>query len=271
MKHIVITGSSRGIGFALARRFLELGARVTIAGRSESSAQRAHESLLRALPAQAALLSAHKCDVTRTEDLEALWQQASAQAPVDVWINNAGVSPPLARFWDVPADAIRDVIDTNVRGAMLGSWVALRGMRAQGSGTLYNIVGFGSDGMMYPGALTYGASKRAIGYVTKALAREAKGSGVRVCTMDPGAVRTDLLEATWREVPDSDRFMSAVLMALAIEADEVARLLAPRLLADQRTGALVRPWNPLVSWLRLVLVPLTLVRRFLGGSANAAR
>lgn len=270
MKHVVITGSSRGIGYALARRFLEIGCRVTLAGRSESSTRLAAEKLAEALPAQAPVLSACKCDVTRKEDLEALWQHASAQAPIDVWINNAGVSPPLAPFWEVPAEAIQDVIDSNVRGAMLGSWVAIRGMRMQNAGTIYNIVGFGSDGMTYPGALTYGASKRAIGYVTKALAREAKGSAVHVCSMDPGAVRTDMLEATWRNVPASNRFMSAVLMSLAIEPHEVARLLAPRLLANQKAGALVRPWNPLVSWLRLFLVPLTLLRGVFGGRTDPA-
>ena len=272
MKHVVITGSSRGIGLALARRFLELGCRVTVAGRSEATTRAAVETLTRRLPAQAGALSACKCDVTRTEDLEALWQHASRHAPVDMWINNAGVSPPLAPFWEVPAEALRDVIDCNVRGALLGSWVAMRGMRTQNAGTLYNIVGFGSDGMMYPGALAYGASKRAVGYITKALMREAKGSAVRVCSMDPGAVRTDMLEATWRNVPESNRFMSAVLMSLSVEPDEVARLLAPRLLANRKTGALVRPWSAFWSYLRLLLVPLTLLRGAFGrGRDPAAR
>ncbi len=266
----MITGSSRGIGFALARRFLELGCRVTIAGRGDATTRAAMDKLTQALPAQASALSFRTCDVTRTADLEALWQHASAQAPVDVWINNAGVSPPLAPFWDVPAQALEDVIDSNVKGAMMGAWVAMRGMRAQNSGTIYNIVGFGSDGMMFPGALAYGASKRAVGYITKALAREAKGSAVRVCSMDPGVVRTDMVEATWRNVSSSSRLMSAVILALALEADEVARLLAPRLLANQRAGALVRPWNPLVSWLRLFLVPLALLRGALAGRTDPA-
>lgn len=267
MKHIVITGSSRGIGFALARRFLELGCRVTIAGRSEVSTRAAADALASALPSQAQALGSVACDVTKTEDLQALWDHASARAPVDVWINNAGVSPPLGLLWDVPAQALQDVIDSNVRGALIGSWVAMRGMRRQNAGTIYNIVGFGSDGLMYPGALAYGASKRAVGYITKALSREAKGSGVRVCAMDPGAVRTDMVEATWKTAAAGSRTMSAVIMALAIEPEEVARLLAPRLLADHRSGALVRPWNGLVAWLRLFLVPLALLR---GSGARAA-
>jgi len=266
----VITGSSRGIGFALARRFLELGCRVTIAGRSDATTRAAMDKLTQALPAQASALSFRTCDVTRTGDLEALWQHATAQAPVDIWINNAGVSPPLALFWDVPAQALEDVIDSNVKGAMMGAWVAMRGMRAQNSGTIYNIVGFGSDGMMFPGALAYGASKRAMGYITKALALEAKGSAVRVCSMDPGVVRTDMVEETWRNVSSSSRLMAAVIRSLALEADEVARLLAPRLLANQRAGALVRPWNPFVAWLRLFLVPLALLRGALAGRTGPA-
>jgi short-subunit dehydrogenase len=146
----------------------------------------------------------------------------------------------------------------------------MRGMRKQTAGTIYNIVGFGSDGLMYPGALAYGASKRAVGYITKALAREAKGSGVRVCSMDPGAVRTDMVEATWKSAAAGSRTMSAVIMALAIEPEAVARLLAPRLLADHRSGALVRPWNALVAWLRLFLVPLALLRGASGPRAGKA-
>lgn len=270
MKHVVITGSSRGIGFALARRFLELGCRVTISGRGEATTRAAMEQLTRALPDRTAALSGRACDVTRTEELEALWEHARAQAPVDVWINNAGVSPPLGLLWDVPAPALEDVMNSNVRGALLGSWVAVRGMRAQRSGTIFNIVGFGSDGLMYPGALAYGASKRAVGYITKALSREARGTGVRICAMDPGAVRTDMVEATWKSAAASSRMMSAVIMALALPPEEVARLLAPRLLANPRSGAIVRPWSALVAYLRLFLVPFALLRRNSAAGAGKA-
>lgn len=260
MEHVVITGGSRGLGFALAGAFLERGCRVTLAGRTESSTSAAVDQLRRALPARAAAIDGVACDVTRTEQLERLWQRARARGPVHVWINNAGVSPPLAPVWEIPSAALENVMDTNVRGVLLGSWVALRGMREQGSGTIYNLEGFGSDGTSVRGALAYGASKCAVGYISRQLAREVRDGPVRVCTIEPGAVRTDLTAATWYG-PGVSRTMLVAIDALALEADETARLLAPRILGNHRNGARIRPWSDLVAWGRLLFLPLWAVLR----------
>jgi NAD(P)-dependent dehydrogenase (short-subunit alcohol dehydrogenase family) len=260
-KHIVITGGSRGIGLSLAQRFLELDCRVTIAGRSESTTRAAVEQLSKNAPAHASSLEGIACDVSQAAQLEQLWQRASARAPVDVWINNAGAAAKLAPLWEQSAQALEDVIDTNVRGVLLGSWVALRGMRERGSGVIYNLEGFGADGSMYPGVLSYGASKRAVAYITKALAAEAKATGVRVCSIDPGAVHTDMVRATWGEVSAANKLMATMIDALAIEPGECAKLLAPRLLDNARTGVRIRPWNDLVAWLRVLTLPLLALLR----------
>jgi NAD(P)-dependent dehydrogenase (short-subunit alcohol dehydrogenase family) len=271
MEHVVITGSSRGIGYALAFRFLELGCRVTLAGRSDETTSAAHRKMAEALPEHAALLSSRSCDVSSVADLQALWGHASALAPVDIWINNAGISPPTRPFWDVPASALEDAVASNLTGVMLGSWVAIRGMREQKSGTIYNVLGFGADGMTYPGSLAYGASKRAVSYITKALSKEARGSGVRVCSLEPGAVRTDMVAAEWKESCATSRVMAAFVGALALEPDEMARLLVPRLLANKRDNAVVRPWSATVSLARLTLVPVAMLRGALGDSRYALR
>lgn len=255
MKHIVITGGSRGLGLALSRAFLELGCKVTLAGRSDGSTRSAIEQLRSSMPTHAALLDGVACDVTRTEQLENLWQRARAHGPIDVWINNAGVSAPLSPLWDVASRALESVIDTNVRGVLLGSWVALRGMREQKSGAIYNLEGFGADGSSVRGALAYGASKRAVAYISKALAREVRDDPVQVCTIDPGAVRTDMTAATWYG-PGSSRLVIAAIDALALESNVAARLLAPRILDNRRSGVRIRPWNGLVAWARVLLLPL---------------
>lgn len=261
MKHVVITGGSRGLGFALARAFLGLGCRVTLAGRTEASTRSALEQLRATMPAEAVWLDGVPCDVTRTEELEGLWERARAHGPVDVWINNAGVSPPLAMLWEIPARRLEDVIDTNVRGMLLGSWVALCGMRQQSGGVIYNLEGFGADGTVVRGALAYGASKSAGAYVTRALSRETRGTGVRVASIEPGAVRTDMTAATWYG-PGVSRSMRAAIEALALDPDEVARLLAPRILRNRRSGVRIRPWSGLVTWARFLVLPLLgLLRR----------
>jgi len=265
-RHIVITGGSRGLGFALARAFLDLGCRVTLAGRTEASTRAATDRLRESLPSRAGVLDGVACDVTRTDQLEGLWQRARAHGPVDVWINNAGVSPPLAPLWEIPSHALEDVMDTNVRGTLLGSWVALRGMREQQRGTIYNLEGFGADGTAVRGALAYGASKCAVGYVSKALAREARGGSVHVCTIEPGAVRTDMTAATWYG-PNVSKVMSAAIDALALDPDEVARLLAPRILKNRRNGARIRPWNGVVAWARLLFLPFRGILRRRGTRA----
>jgi NAD(P)-dependent dehydrogenase (short-subunit alcohol dehydrogenase family) len=268
MKHIVITGGSRGIGLSLAQRFLELGCRVTIAGRSESSTRAAVAQLASHAPAHASSLEGIACDVSRAAQLEQLWQRASARAPVDMWINNAGAAAKLAPLWEQSAQALEDVIDTNVRGVLLGSWVALRGMRERATGVIYNLEGFGADGSTYPGVLSYGASKRAVAYITKALAAEARGTGVRVCSIDPGAVHTDMVRATWGEVSAANKLMATMIDALAIEPAECAKLLAPRLLDNQRTGVRIRPWNDLVAWARVLTLPLLALLR--GGAPRSS-
>lgn len=255
VKHVVITGGSRGLGFGLARAFLELGCRVTLSGRTEGSARAATDLLRASVPAHATALDGTACDVTRAEQLEALWTRARSHGPIDVWINNAGVSAPLAPLWELTSQALQDVIDTNVRGVLLGSWVALRGMREQESGVIYNVEGFGADGSAVRGALAYGASKCTVGYISKQLAREVQGSSVRVCTIEPGAVRTDMTSATWYG-PGVSPLMLAGIEALALAPDEVARLLAPRLLKNQKNGARIRPWNGAVAWARVLLLPL---------------
>lgn len=261
MKHVVITGGSRGIGLALARAFLELGCRVTVAGRTEGSTRAALDHLLRVVPERGGALSAHACDVTEVEQLQALWSHAASLAPVDLWINNAGVSAKLAPLWNLSAAELQTVIDTNVRGVLLGSWVAMRGMRTQNAGAIYNLEGFGADGSTFPGTLAYATSKRAVAYLSKALSREASGSAVRVCTIDPGAVRTEMVATTWGGLAETNRLMSVMIDSLAIEADACARLLAPRVLENQRSGVRIRPWNELVAWSRALLLPLWALAR----------
>jgi NAD(P)-dependent dehydrogenase (short-subunit alcohol dehydrogenase family) len=268
MKHVVITGASRGVGFGLAQAFLELGCRVTLAGRTESSTNDARERLVRELPGARDRIGAHACDVTESDQLEALWQHAVAIAPVDVWINNAGVSPRFAPIWELSARELRSVIDTNVDGVLIGSWVAMRGMREQKNGVIYNALGFGSDGTILRGALAYGASKRSVDYVTKALAREAHGSGVRICAMDPCAVHTEMVASTWSALGSAKPWVGTVIDALALQPLECGRLLARRLLRNQRSNVLVRPWSNSLFWLRVLTLPVLALLGFYGAKAR---
>jgi NAD(P)-dependent dehydrogenase (short-subunit alcohol dehydrogenase family) len=99
MKTIVITGSTRGIGFALARSFLKRGCRVVISGRSQSSVGGVVDRLQKEFPPENVLGLA--CDVTEFSQMENLWEASIKKfGSVDIWINNAGISNTQNPPWE---------------------------------------------------------------------------------------------------------------------------------------------------------------------------
>ncbi len=165
MKVIVITGSTRGIGFGLAKAFLERGCVVAISGRSKASVDKAVTEL-----GMLDRVLGQPCDMIDVAQVKALWDATIARfGHVDVWINNAGVGQNSVKFVDLTAEEIRVIVDTNMLGCMYGSQVALRGMLAQGSGQLYNMEGFGSDGSVRATLEVYGTTKRGVRYFTRSL------------------------------------------------------------------------------------------------------
>ncbi|NLG98672.1 MAG: SDR family oxidoreductase [Chloroflexi bacterium] len=143
MKTIVITGSTRGIGYGLADAFLMHGERVVISGRKQETVDQALRQLSQKHGPERA--AGFACDVTDYAQVQALWDSAAARfGTIDIWINNAGQSNILTPFWELDPAQMRDVVQTNILGMMYGSKVALRGMLQQGFGSLYNMEGFGS-------------------------------------------------------------------------------------------------------------------------------
>jgi NAD(P)-dependent dehydrogenase (short-subunit alcohol dehydrogenase family) len=191
---IVVTGSTRGIGKGLAAEFLKRGHHVVLSGRTQAAVDRALVELA-PLAAAGARAVGTPCDVSRRDELQRLWDTAvAAFGRVDHWINNAGVTNDRQRVGSLGADDIRPVHETNLLGVMLATQVAMQGMRGQpGGGTVWNMEGYGSSGMMTPGMSQYGASKFALTYFNEALAAETKHGSVKVCHLSPGIVVTDLL------------------------------------------------------------------------------
>jgi len=192
MKTVVITGSTRGIGYGLADPFLGLGSDVVINGRTPNTV----ESAVARLSAKhgAEQVFGYPCDVTDLEQVQALWEEARERyGQIDVWISNAGISRPQTDFCDHPAERIRAVVSTNLIGTMYGSKVALQRMREQGSGAIYSLEGLGSDGRKVEGLAVYGTTKAGLRYLNQSLAQETKGTGLIVGALRPGMVLTDLV------------------------------------------------------------------------------
>lgn len=184
----VVTGSTRGLGFAMARRLGHQGAAVVLASRSDDDVAAAVERLL----AEGIAASGRRCDTGELADVEALRDEALSRGTLDIWVNNAGTSGVFGPTASTPIDDFTRVVRTNILGTFHGSRIALPVFLGQGHGDLVNVYGQGDRG---PVALqnAYASSKRWVRQFTETLRRETQGTGVRVHGLNPGLVTTDLL------------------------------------------------------------------------------
>jgi short-subunit dehydrogenase len=190
MKNIVITGSSKGLGFEMAKCFLKNGHHVTLSGRNSATLEKATGQL----NAYKENIFVCSCDVKKREDIQNLWNKSKEKwGKIDVWINNAGVNQVYKDFWEITDDEIQDVFQTNMMGTIKGTQIAIKEMLKQGEGQIYNMEGFGSDGAVMKGLNVYGTTKRAISYLTHGFADEVKSTNIRIGLLSPGMMATDFI------------------------------------------------------------------------------
>jgi len=231
MKTIVITGSTKGIGYGLAEEFLKRGQNVVVSGRNQSALDRV----------VATLSEQHKgrvagclCDVTKYEDNEKLFAFAKDKfGRVDIWINNAGLSMTRKMFWEQSVERMKEVVDSNLTGMMYGSRVAIKEMLEQGGGQLYNMEGFGSNGRVADGISVYGSTKRALTYFTESLIVETKNTPVQVCLLSPGIVVTDLLIQDYDGMPEKWESAKRIFNIIGDTVETVTPALVEKMLANK--------------------------------------
>ncbi len=251
---VVITGSTKGIGYAVATELLKRGQQVVISGRR----QEALEQALTTLEARYGdRVAGCLCDVTKPEAHERLWAFACARfGRVDIWVNNAGIAHPQVKAWMLPLDKVQEVVAVNVLGAYYGTRVAIGAMLAQGGGRIYNLEGFGANGRVRAGMTVYGMSKAAAAYLGRSLAAELKGTPVKLITVQPGMVITDLVTAQFDRPEDLER-VKPIFNIIASRIAEVAPWLAEQILRPHENGARLEflPRHKLL-W-RFVSAPVT--------------
>jgi len=198
---VVVTGGTRGIGAAVAKRFTDLGDRVVALGRAD-------------------------CDIT---DETAVAQVFGSLGDVDVLVNNAGVSSSAPVAKTSLADW-RSQLDVNATGAFLCTKAVLPGMLARNQGRIVTVASTaGRTGQRYTAA--YSASKHATVGLTRAVAAEVAGTGVTANAVCPTFVRTDMTahtvqriaESTGRSTEDSERAIARMSpLGRLLDPDEVA-------------------------------------------------
>lgn len=187
-RRVLVTGASRGIGQALALGFARAGAELVVTARRDEALAETAEGI-RALGGQVETLA---CDQT---DVDAIRRTIGGLGPVDVLVNNAGMEEVCPSL-DV-AEALWDrIVDTNLKGAFFTAQVVAAAMvdRSPPGGAIINLASLTSY-VGVPTATPYGASKTGILGITRSLAAEWGGRGVRVNAIAPGYFQTELTQA----------------------------------------------------------------------------
>ncbi len=237
-RSIVITGSTRGIGYNLAEAFLERGCSVMISGRSQLSVDEAAAKL--SVKYKGEQVYGMPCDVTDFNQVVKLWGSAKDHfSTIDIWINNAGMAVPMMKFWELAPEKYDEVVRTNVVGTMYGTWVALNGMLAQGCGALYNMEGFGARGNNMKGMALYGSTKAGVHFINKSLAKEVESTPVIAGAITPGMVITDMITRQFEGREEELEKSKRILNIIAERAETVAPVLADKILKNHKNGATI--------------------------------
>lgn len=238
MARVVITGSTQGIGLGLAEEFLHRGHQVAISGRNPERLSNAVTTLGKTLSGDCTGTS---CDIAELDQVQALWDHAVSHfGGVDIWINNAGLARTVWPILEVPQTEIESMVRTNMLGTMNGCRVAATGMRAQGGGKLFNMLGGGSNGEYFPGLGIYGTTKRGLDYFTNALIKELDDSGVIVGKIRPGMVITEAVIRDARANPGDFEKSRKTMNKLVDRVETVSPFLVDGILATQRSGTMIR-------------------------------
>ncbi|WP_311243742.1 glucose 1-dehydrogenase [Microbacterium sp. WCS2018Hpa-23] len=187
----LVTGSSRGIGHAIARSLLQAGAHVVVHGRDIAVVEAAAASFAHEFGKDA--VSAAAFDITEEESVITGIRAIEADGQIDILVNNAGMQHREPML-DVSLENWERVIRTDLTSAFLVGRTAARAMVERGSGAIVNICSVQTD-LARPTIGAYTAAKGGLRNLTKAMTAEWAGSGVRVNGVAPGYIRTELTQA----------------------------------------------------------------------------
>jgi NAD(P)-dependent dehydrogenase (short-subunit alcohol dehydrogenase family) len=248
-KVIVVTGSTRGIGRAIAEACAQEGGRVVICSRDgEAVAQTTGEFERTGFE-----VSGVAVDVSLLSDLESLLQHAlETWGRVDVWINNAGLSGGYRHLDEMSAEEIETIVGVNLNGTLMACRIVIPHFIEQGGGILINISGKGGRGDASPFMATYAATKAAVTSLTKSLAQEYKDHPISIHSVVPGMVATDFYEEvkTGEGLSATTESLPYVLRAMGVPLDEVGRFVAD--IAAQEPGRVTGKNYSVMGGFRLV-------------------
>ncbi|MBN2893271.1 MAG: SDR family oxidoreductase [Bacteroidales bacterium] len=232
--NVVITGSSRGIGFGMAKEFLKNGHKVLINSTSVEKLNIATEKLKEYSENIARLvLSVNEPNfVDRAFDI-----MNERFGGVDIWLNNAGISQPYFNVHEISDEIIENILKTNLITVANITKKVYSKMNAVRGGKIFNMEGFGSDGRMGHKMTIYGTSKRALTYFTESFAKEVGGKKVQICRMSPGMVITDFIVSPMEHANEKEiKQFHSIFNILGSKVDEVAHFLYKGIMRSKKNN-----------------------------------
>ncbi|MCO4526258.1 beta-ketoacyl-acyl carrier protein reductase [Streptococcus infantarius subsp. infantarius] len=230
-KNVFVTGSTRGIGLAIAHRFASLGANVVLNGRSEISAE-----LIDSFKDYQVKVIVISGDVSQFDDAKRMVDEAIAKlGSVDILVNNAGITNDKLMLKMTEAD-FESVLKVNLTGAFNMTQSVLKPMTRARQGAIINLSSVvGLTGNV--GQANYAASKAGLIGFTKSVAREVAARGVRVNAIAPGFIESDMTDAIPEKMQEA--ILAGVPMKRIGKAEEVATVAS--FLAEQEylTGQVI--------------------------------
>ena len=215
----VVTGSTKGIGRAVAQGLAEAGASVVVSSRKQDLCDQVAAEIASTTGVQTFGLACHVGDWDAIPAfVDAVVERFGR---IDVLVNNAGISPSRAGVSDMTLDLWRKIFAVNLEGPVRMSQCVAPVMRDHGGGSIINI---GSMAGYHGGSAVsaYGASKAALLNISRTMAQEWVGWGVRVNVLSPGPFASDMVEGAERNAPGfKDMIAGGTLMNRVAEPEEI--------------------------------------------------
>jgi len=219
-KVAIITGSSKGIGSAIAEAYAASGAKVVVSSRKQAAV----DEVAKKINAAGGNAIGVECHVGKQEQLENLVNKTIEHfGKVDVLVNNAATNPVFDMLQNASLEAFDKIMNVNVKACMQLANLCYKSMKENGGGSIINIASV--EGLKpTTGLAMYSISKAALIMLTKSQAKEWAGSNIRSNTICPGLIKTKFSEALWNNETILNQFETHIPMKRMGKSEELSGL-----------------------------------------------